>query len=88
MPDYQTLIFTTDFTDSLLRLSPVDLRRVFRALRILDADERHPSLQVHRLTGQQAGTWTAYASRNLRITFERIEGGRKRLRDVSQHYGD
>ena len=79
---------TTEFTDSLSRLSPADLRRVFRAIRQPDADERHPSLHVHQLTGQQAGIWTAYASRNLRITFERIDGGRKRLREVSQHYGD
>jgi hypothetical protein len=61
---------------------------VFRALQVLDADERQPSLQVHRLTGPQAGTWTADASMNPRMTFERLDGGRNCLRDVSQHYGD
>lgn len=55
---------------------------------VLDADETTPSLHVHQLKGQQAGLWTAYASKSLRITFERLEGGRKRLIEASQHYGD
>jgi len=49
MPEHQTLIFTTDFTDGLMRLSPADLRRVFRAAQQLDADERLPSFKVHQL---------------------------------------
>lgn len=88
MPDYQTLVFTTECTDSLTRFSTADLRRIFRALRQLDADERTPSLNVHQLSGKQSGLWTAYASRSLRITFERLDGGQKRLLDVGQHYGD
>jgi len=77
MPDYQTLIFTTEFTDGLTRLSPADLRRVFRAAQPLDADERLPSLKVHQLQGQQAGIRTAYASKSLRSTpAERTKGRR------------
>ena len=52
MPDYQTLVFTTEFTDSLTALSPADLRRIFTALRQLDTDEKTPSLHVHQLKGQ------------------------------------
>lgn len=86
MPDYRTLVFTTEFTQSLTQLS--SLRRIFRALEQLDADEHTPSLHIHQLGGTEAGLWTAYASRGLRITFERLEGGRKRLIEASYHYGD
>ncbi len=88
MPDYETFVFTTEFTESLTKLSPADQRRVFAALRQLDTDEKTSSLQVHQLKGQQAGTWTAYATKKLRITFERLEDGRKRLLEANQHYGD
>lgn len=88
MPDLPTLVMTTEFVRSLEKLSRTDLRRVTRALEQLDADETTPSLSVHQLKGQQAGLWTAYASTSLRITFERLAGGRKRLIEVSQHYGE
>lgn len=88
MPDYGTLLFTTEFTESLERFSTSDLRRIFRTLRQLDVDERTPSLNVHQLSGKQASTWAAYATKSLRITFERLDGGRKRLLEASQHYGD
>lgn len=88
MPDYGTLIFTDEFLDSLIPLSSTDQRRIRRALRQLDSDEATPALHVHQLKGQHIGLWTAYASRNLRVTFERLEGGRKRLIAASQHYGD
>lgn len=88
MPDYLTLVFTDEFLDSVFALSSTDQRRIRRALRQLDTDETMPSLHVHQLKGQQASLWTAYASKSLRITFERREGGRKRLIEASQHYGD
>lgn len=88
MPDYLTLVFTDEFLDSVFALSSTDQRRIRRALRQLDTDETTPSLRAHQLKGQQAGLWTAYASKSLRITFERREGGRKRLIEASQHYGD
>ncbi len=88
MPDYRTLVFTDEFLDSMIGLSSTDQRRIRRALRQLDSNELTPALHVHQLKGQQAGLWTAYASRSLRITFERLEGGQKRLIEASQHYGD
>jgi mRNA-degrading endonuclease YafQ of YafQ-DinJ toxin-antitoxin module len=88
MPAYQTVVFTTEFAQSLLLFSHADQRRIFRALEQLDTDETIRSLNVHQLKGQQAGSWTAYASRNLRIIFRRLDGGRKELLEASQHYGD
>lgn len=88
MPDYVTLVFTDEFLDSLVTLSTSDQRRIRRALRQLDSDETTPALHVHPLRGQKLGAWTAYASKSLRVTFERLEGGRKRLIAASQHYGD
>lgn len=88
MPAYQSLQFTEDFLRDLLRgdFPAADLRRVLRALTLLDTNERHPSLRVHQLRGELEGVWSASASDELRITFERLEGGRKRLLTRSRHY--
>ena len=88
MPDYLALLFTSGFMESLERFSPADRRRVRHALDLLEANERHPSLNIHPLSGKRIGEWTVYASKSLRITFERLDDGRKRLLEVSQHYGD
>ncbi len=88
MAALSNLEFTTEFLATFQRLSPTDQGRVSRALELLDQNERHPSLNIHQLKGQQAGVWTAYATKSLRITFERLEGNRKRLVGASHHYGD
>lgn len=92
MPDvraYQALEFArATFLFSLSELAPDDQRRVIRALDQLDGDERTLSLRVHRLHGSRVGLWSASASRSLRITFLRLEGGRKLVVECSQHYGD
>lgn len=85
---YQSIIVTPEFLDTLTRLSQADQRRILRALLLLDADDRHPSLNVHQLKGKEAGLWAAYATKSLRITFRRLDGGRKELDAASQHYGD
>jgi len=84
---YRTLDFTDRFFESLFAggFSGADQRRFVRALRLLDIDERHPSLRVHQLQGTEAGVWSASASDSLRITFERLDGGRKRLLECSRH---
>ena len=56
------------------------------SLQMLDENERHPSLRVHKLEGDRDGSWSASASKVLRITFERLSGGRKRLLTCSRHY--
>lgn len=88
MPEYQTLVFTSEFVESFASrdFNYTDRRRFRQALQLLDANERHPSLRVHELSGGQAGWWSASASDVLRITFERLPGGRKRLGVCSRHY--
>jgi hypothetical protein len=86
---YQALEFLrTSFLTSLSDLARDDQRRVIRALEQLDSDERTLSLRVHRLQGSQAGLWSASASRSLRISFLRLDRGRKLMLECSQHYGD
>ncbi|MGH7641677.1 MAG: type II toxin-antitoxin system YafQ family toxin [Candidatus Dormibacteria bacterium] len=85
---YRSLDFTDTFLETFAAkdLNAADRAAVLMALRLLDADERHPSLRVHKLIGDREGSWTASANMVLRITFERLAGGRKRMLTVSQHY--
>jgi Txe/YoeB family toxin of Txe-Axe toxin-antitoxin module len=88
--DYRTLDFTETFLETYAGREFGDReRRLFRkALRLLDRDERHPSLRVHKLHGDQDGSWSVSASHELRMTFERRPDGRKRMLTCSRHYGD
>lgn len=84
---YPELEFTDDFLKSLSArtFTAADRAAVMTCLRLLNDDEKHPSLRVHLLHGDMAGQWSASASRRLRITYLRI-GGRKRLLTCSKHY--
>jgi mRNA-degrading endonuclease YafQ of YafQ-DinJ toxin-antitoxin module len=86
--NYSSLDFSSEFLESLVSrdFTPHERVQFIKALRLLDADERHPSLRVHALEGQAKGVWSALASTELRITFRRTEGGRKRLLACSRHY--
>jgi len=57
-----------------------------KALKLLDHDERHPSLRVHELSGDLAGVWSASASDDLRIEFVRLGSAGKLLLRCSRHY--
>jgi len=86
---YRTLDFTETFLETYAPrdFSKVDRTRFRKALRLLDDDdEAHPSLRVHQLAGDRAGSWSASASEVLRMTFERRPGGRKRMLTCSRHY--
>jgi len=85
---YTTLIFTDTLFTTLMGndFSATERRRFIRALQLLDTDERHPSLRIHQMRGEQAGIWSASASDELRITFERLPEGKKRLLVCSRHY--
>jgi hypothetical protein len=63
-----------------------DQKRFAKALRLLDTDERHPSLRVHDLGGDLTGVGSASASDDLRIEVVRDAGGRKTLVRCSRHY--
>lgn len=85
---YRTLDFAPEFLEGLVGpdFTERDRRRFVRALRLLDENERHPSLRVHQLEGELAGRWSASASDELRMTFRRTGGGRKLLLTCSRHY--
>ena len=85
---YRSLEFTPTFLETLTRkdFSTADRRSFLKALRLLDDNEKHPSLRVHKLEGDREDSWSVSASDVLRMTFERLEGGRKRLLTCSKHY--
>lgn len=85
---YRSLEFTDEFLDTYASrdFAPADRRAIKKALRFLDENERHPSLRVHELKGPLKGVWSASASDVLRLTFERVAGGRKLLLTCSRHY--
>ena len=85
---YVSLEFTEVFLEDLIsqNFSTSDRRRFIRALRLLDSDERHPSLRVHELQGSLVGIWSASVSDQLRMTFERQSNGRKIMLTCSRHY--
>jgi mRNA-degrading endonuclease YafQ of YafQ-DinJ toxin-antitoxin module len=81
-----------DFTDTFLEtfgskdFTAADRKAIRKALRLLDTDEKHPSLRVHQLHGDLAGLWSASASDVLRLTFVRLAQGRKTMVSCSRHY--
>jgi hypothetical protein len=85
---YATIDFTETFlaTFSSRDFSPAERKSFLKALRLLDHDERHPSLRVHQLHGDREGSWSVSASRELRMTFERLPDGRHRMLTCSRHY--
>ncbi|MFN8617417.1 MAG: hypothetical protein U0837_09990 [Dehalococcoidia bacterium] len=89
MSEYlRSLDLTIQFVDDLLnnRFSAAERSAVKKALELLDENDRHPSLRVHRLSGDEAGSWTCYATAAIRITFERLPEGHKRLLTLTRHY--
>lgn len=88
MSKYRSLDFTETFlaTFASRDFSAAERRLILKAVRLLDDNERHPSLRVHQLHGDREGSWSASAPAELRVTFERHDGGRKRLLTCSHHY--
>ena len=83
---YQTLIFSDEFFETYGEFGRADRARFRKAMRLLDTDEKHPSLRVHALKGPIEGTWSASASDELRMTFERLPDGKKAMLTCSRHY--
>ena len=81
-----------EFTDTFLEtfgskdFTAAERKAIRKALRLLDSDERHPSLRVHQLQGDLTGLWSASASDVLRLTFVRTAQGRKTMVSCSRHY--
>jgi hypothetical protein len=85
---YRSLHITPSFLADFAQrdFSAADRAAILKALRLLDEDERQPSLRVHQLHGDRAGSWTASASDALRPTFERGPDGIKWMLTCSRHY--
>ncbi len=86
--EYLSLDFTDTFLETFASkdFRTAERKSFLKALRLLDSNEKHPSLRVHRLEGDREGSWSASASDVLRMTFERLEGGRKRMLTCNRHY--
>ena len=86
------LFQSLDFTDTFLEtfgsknFTAAERKAIRKALRLLDSDERHPSLRVHQLQGDLTGLWSASASDVLRLTFVRTAQGRKTMVSCTRHY--
>ena len=85
---YRSLDFTDTFLETFASkdFKAAERKSLLKALRLLDENERHPSLRVHKLEGDREGSWSASASDVLRVTFERLGGGRKRMLTCTRHY--
>lgn len=85
---YATLEFTETFLDLFASrdFTAAERKLFLKAMRLLDQDARHPSLRVHQLRGDRAGSWSASASLELRMTFERLPDGSLRMLTCSRHY--
>jgi mRNA-degrading endonuclease RelE of RelBE toxin-antitoxin system len=87
------LHFEIIFLENYSRLKPSERKAIDKALRFLTANPRHPSLNVHKaknVKGKYAeegdDVFIAYASKNLRITFEYgPEPGMIVLRNCGHH---
>ncbi len=71
------------FLRSYRKLTEAEKERVRKALHLLASDMRHPSLRARKMQGA-VDVWEARASRDLRFTFEIVEGVAV-LRAVGHH---
>ena len=85
---FQSLDFTDTFLETFgsKNFTAAERKAIRKALRLLDTDERHPSLRVHQLQGDLTGLLSASASDVLRLTFVRTAQGRKTLVRCTRHY--
>jgi mRNA-degrading endonuclease RelE of RelBE toxin-antitoxin system len=74
---------THRFQRAYNELEDDEVEQVKKALRLLVADPRHPSLRVKKMQGTDH-IWEARASRSLRLTFE-MHGDLIILRNVGAH---
>lgn len=71
------------FKRRLDKLSATEQQQIVDAVRRMQADLSHPSLQASKLGGHK-GIWYSRASTNLRITFELV-GDTIILRNCGDH---
>jgi len=78
-----SLQFTERFVRQYQRLPKAMQRKVDKALRLLNADFRHPGLRSHPVEGME-GVFEAYVDAKYRMTFERY-GNVFLMRNVDNH---
>ena len=78
-----TVRLSERFVSQYAGLSKTLQRKVDKALRLLDADHRHPGLRSHPVQGAP-GIYEAYVDDKYRMTFER-DGEALFLRNVDNH---
>lgn len=77
------LDYTERFLQHYIKLPVVIQKKVDKALRLLDADFRHPGLRSHALEGTQ-GIFEAYVDDKYRMTYAR-QGDLFIMRNVDNH---
>ncbi len=77
------LELTERFIRQYLHLPDAIQRKVDKALRLLDADFRHPGLRSHPMASAP-GIFEAYVDRKYRLTYER-HGDTLIMRNVDNH---
>jgi hypothetical protein len=92
VPSFE-LHFEILFLENYFRLKPSERKAIDKAIRLLRANPRHPSLNVHKAKNVKGkypeggnDVFIAYASKNLRFTFEYgPEPGMIALRNCGHH---
>jgi hypothetical protein len=87
------LHFEIIFLENYSRLNPAERKAIDKAVNFLAINPRHPSLNVHKASNVVAkyakggrDVFIAYASKNLRLTFEYgPEPGMIALRNCGHH---
>lgn len=74
---------TEHFKTAFQQLTERDSKKVEKALRLMLADLRHPSLRIKKVEGTD-NIWEARASLSIRITFQ-IDRDTIILRNVGPH---
>ena len=77
------LLYTERFQRAFADLDDEQAESVKKALRLLTANLRHPSLRIRKMQGT-TDIWEARASRSLRLTFE-LRNDVILLRNVGAH---
>ncbi len=75
--------YTPRFEDQFARLPLIAQGKILKAIRLLDADFRHPGLRSHPVKSAK-GIFEAYIDSKYRMTFER-RGNVLFLRNVDNH---
>jgi mRNA-degrading endonuclease RelE of RelBE toxin-antitoxin system len=77
------IVITERFAKAYAKLRRHIQKKVDKALRLLEADFRHPSLRARPIEGTK-GIYEARVNRKHRMTYER-EGDRLIMRTVGEH---